>query len=67
MTGEERWGTVVAVTNLGARGCTIDLSAELPEGVELLKVFANRTYGADESEPDTMAVDGRGYRWLRLR
>jgi maltose alpha-D-glucosyltransferase/alpha-amylase len=59
-------GQVVALTNLGERRRVVDLSAELPGDVKLLEVFSNRAY---DGEPalDALAVDGRGYRWFRLR
>jgi len=60
-------GSVVAVSNLGERKCDVDLSAELPEDVELVEVFANRGYGDSLNAPAAFALDGRGYRWLRLR
>jgi maltose alpha-D-glucosyltransferase/alpha-amylase len=59
-------GGVVAVSNLGTRKCEIDLTPELPEGVGLVEVFANRRYGDESGWPGPLALDGRGYRWLRL-
>src|SRR4051794_39043587 len=61
-------GEVLAVTNLGRQKCEIDLTPELPEGVDLFDVFSNREYNdSADGWSGPFSVDGRGYRWLRLR
>ena len=58
-------GCVLAVLNLGEDACELDLAEQVQAADGFpVDVLADRAYPA--AEPGALAVDGRGYRWLRL-
>jgi maltose alpha-D-glucosyltransferase/alpha-amylase len=59
-------GQVLAVSNLGARKCEVDLTLEVPDDVAMVDVFANRPYGDADGSCGAFSLDGHEYRWLRL-
>ena len=59
-------GTMVAITNLAGRGCTVDLGAP-DEGTEPVEIFADRAYDAPTADLTGLKLAGYGYRWIRLR
>jgi maltose alpha-D-glucosyltransferase/alpha-amylase len=57
---------VVALTNLAAEPCTVDIERREGER-EPVSIFGNRDYGPPPADLHGLDLDGYGYRWLRLR
>jgi maltose alpha-D-glucosyltransferase/alpha-amylase len=58
-------GSVLAAVNLGSEAASLDLSSQVQAAPGFpVDVLADRKY--DSADLAALAVDGRGYRWLRL-
>ena len=60
-------GAMLALTNLGSRGCHVDLGAQPEQGEDMREVFADGDYDAPTKKLDGLELRPYGYRWIRLR
>jgi maltose alpha-D-glucosyltransferase/alpha-amylase len=60
-------GAMLAVTNLGSRGCTIGLGPPPSEDAVPFDVFADQEYPAVDADLQEIEIGAYGYRWIRLR
>ena len=59
-------GTMLFLHNLGTEPATVDLGSLYADAEMPNDVLADRDYG-DVGKLDALAIDGYGYRWIRLR
>ena len=62
---EGETGTMLALTNLAGRGCTVDLDPPA-DGAQPVEIFADREYDPPVRRPRGVKLAGYGYRWIRL-
>ena len=60
-------GTVVAITNLAKKACTVDVGPQPQQEGPVREVFADRAYDPPADDLSGLALGPFGYRWLRLR
>jgi maltose alpha-D-glucosyltransferase/alpha-amylase len=60
-------GEILFLHNLGHENVVVDLSAAGPFPGRPIEVFADDAYPAPTKRLNSVAVNGYGYRWLRLR
>jgi maltose alpha-D-glucosyltransferase / alpha-amylase len=60
-------GTMLAITNLGARSRSVSLGPQPHQDGEPVDVFGDQDYPAVGADLDGIDVGPYGYRWIRLR
>jgi maltose alpha-D-glucosyltransferase/alpha-amylase len=60
-------GAMVAITNLAADPCTIDLGPQEAQDGEPVEVFSDQPYPRVEADLGGIDLGPYGYRWIRLR
>ncbi|MDQ6855498.1 MAG: alpha-amylase family protein [Candidatus Dormibacteraeota bacterium] len=60
-------GAMLFLHNLDEVPCTVQLSGQLDHDGAPVESFANRDYGVLDPNLAQLALDGYGYRWIRLR
>jgi maltose alpha-D-glucosyltransferase/alpha-amylase len=60
-------GAMLFLHNLDDVPCTVQLSVQLDHDGARVESFANRDYGVLDPYLAQLALDGYGYRWIRLR
>jgi len=64
---EARQGTLLFLHNLGVDDVLVDVGPQPGQEGEPVEMFSDRAYEAAGRDLESLAVAGRGYRWLRLR
>lgn len=64
---EARQGTLLFLHNLGVDDVLVDVGQQPGQEGEPVEMFSDRAYDAAGRDLESLAVAGRGYRWLRLR
>jgi maltose alpha-D-glucosyltransferase/alpha-amylase len=60
-------GAMLAITNVSADACTIDLGAQQTQDGAPVEVFSDHDYGPLADDLTSIEVGPYGYRWIRLQ
>ena len=63
-------GVMLALTNLADEPCVVDLAKQLQSGdvtTDLVEVFGDGDYGDPRPDAAKLALNGYGFRWIRLQ
>jgi len=67
LVGDAPGGTMLALTNLAGKACTVDLGPQPTQEGPVREVFADRAYDPPADDLTGLRLGAYGYRWLRLR